>query len=105
MSCSVQNPEVLKKVLVHANSLGYARAEEWSPGLAQDAQFSFWDSSLRGVGGDSQSNRKTERAKISVGTDGTISASKVFVQGKLYALFLFIWGGSSFRCRGMNHLR
>lgn len=74
-----QDPEVLKKVRVHENSLGYARAEEWSPGLAQDARFSFLDCSLSNSTGSiagKLSERLMDPAKISVGTDGTMHPSR-----------------------------
>lgn len=71
----LQDSEVLKKVLKHENSLGYARAEEWSPGLAQAAHFSFLNSSLSNSTENTTENlseRMVDLGKISVGNDGTM---------------------------------
>ena len=80
----LQDPDVLKNVRVHENSLGYARAEGWSPGLAKDANFSFLDSNLSNSMGGSAGNHSEETtnpAKISVGTDGTMHPLKSLDRG------------------------
>lgn len=78
----MQDPEVLKKVLANSNSLGYARAEGWSPGLAQEANFTFSDHMHMSTSTPkaesesflgSYSVQKKEQTKISVGTDGTMN--------------------------------
>ncbi|XP_024371158.1 uncharacterized protein [Physcomitrium patens] len=73
------DPTVLRRVLAHENSLGYARAEEWSPGLAQDAHSSFLEDKLSNLNGGSTGNHfdsVTNPAKISVGTDGTMHPTR-----------------------------
>jgi len=80
----LQDPEVLKKVRAHENSLGYARAEEWSPGLAQDAHFSFVGDSLsKSIGNiaDNLSGRMVGLAKILVENDGTMHPPKSLNRG------------------------
>ena len=80
----LQDPEVLKKVRAHENSLGYARAEAWSPGLAQVAHFSFLDCSLSNSIGnvaDNLSERMVDPAKISVGNDGTMHPPRSLNEG------------------------
>jgi len=80
----LQDPEVLKKVRAHENSLGYARAEGWSPGLALNAQFSFLDYSLPESTGnivDNLSERMVDLAKISVGNDGTMHPPRSLNRG------------------------
>uniref|UniRef100_A0A7I4DNG6 FO synthase n=1 Tax=Physcomitrium patens TaxID=3218 RepID=A0A7I4DNG6_PHYPA len=74
-----EDPTVLRRVLAHENSLGYARAEEWSPGLAQDAHSSFLEDKLSNLNGGSTGNHfdsVTNPAKISVGTDGTMHPTR-----------------------------
>lgn len=80
----LQDSEVLKKVLKHENSLGYARAEEWSPGLAQAAHFSFLDPSFSNSTEsitENLSEGMVDLGKISVGNDGTMHPPRSLNRG------------------------
>ncbi|KAL2628860.1 hypothetical protein R1flu_013546 [Riccia fluitans] len=60
-------PSVIKWVLMSSNSLGYARAEAWSPGLALD---------------ETQS-AALQRRRVSLDTDGTVKNPRATSKGTL----------------------
>jgi hypothetical protein len=87
----MQDPAVLKRVLASANSLGYARAERWSPGIPVDTGFAFAElitssqTSCSKIDPESVSAIITEHirqhSKTLVGIDGTISQPRHLDRG------------------------
>jgi hypothetical protein len=90
----MQDPVVLKRVLASANSLGYARAERWSPGIPVDTGFAFAepitssqtscskvDPELTQVVSASITEHIRQHSKTLVGIDGTISQPRHLDRG------------------------
>jgi 2-iminoacetate synthase ThiH len=90
----MQDPVVLKRVLASANSLGYARAERWSPGIPVDTGFAFAepitssqtscskvDPELTQAVSASITEHMGQHSKTLVGIDGTISQPRHLDRG------------------------
>jgi hypothetical protein len=88
------DPVVLKRVLASANSLGYARAERWSPGIPVDTGFAFAepitssqtscskvDPELTQAVSASITEHMGQHSKTLVGIDGTISQPRHLDRG------------------------
>jgi hypothetical protein len=88
------DPAVLKRVLASANSLGYARAERWSPGIPVDTGFAFAepitssqtscskvDPELTQAVSASITEHMGQHSKTLVGIDGTISQPRHLDRG------------------------
>lgn len=80
----LQETAVMKRVLATSNSLGYARAETWSPGLdSSESQISMVSVGL-GLASkieDSSTTTSLETSlseRISVGKDGTVAIPRAF---------------------------
>lgn len=99
----MQDPVVLKRVLASANSVGYARAERWSPGIPVDTGFAFAelitssqtscskiDPELTQAVSASITEHTRQHSKILVGIDGTISQPRHLDRGNGLTIVSFV---------------